>query len=208
MSAESSSGGLYADSSSLDLDSSSFDDALDFDSSIHPLSRQLLGAHPSADPSRLAKGNSLLGQAASNSTSIKSPRILPMASSIYSNLVSRVGESFNISVPESIRRGTVTNCDGDMAYTFDDGPYLWHDEINALFQKHDAKTTMFVNGLNYGCIYAEDNVKSLRASYDAGRKWRKKCLLSLTETDGCFTRSHRVAHVGPRPPQPIDTGTD
>lgn len=117
------------------------------------------------------------------SANVKLP---PLAPQVTSDLLNRLTEPFNISLPESHREGVIKNCDTDLAYSFDDGPYKWHDELNRLFQNSDAKATFFVNGKNWNCIYDEENVSALRTSYAAGHligthTWSHAHLNTLTE---------------------------
>ncbi|KAJ9112892.1 hypothetical protein QFC19_000447 [Naganishia cerealis] len=60
----------------------------------------------------------------------------------------------------------VNNCivNGQVALTFDDGPFLYETDIgNAL---GGSKATFFLNGNNYDCIY--NHVDEIRALSDAG----------------------------------------
>ncbi|KDN48189.1 carbohydrate esterase family 4 protein [Tilletiaria anomala UBC 951] len=95
-------------------------------------------------------------------------KLPPLAAAVQKNLLTRIGEPFNVSAPNSTRVGVITNCDTDVAYSFDDAPYIWHQELNQLFAQNNAKATFFVNGNNWGCIYSPENVKALQDSYAAG----------------------------------------
>jgi peptidoglycan/xylan/chitin deacetylase (PgdA/CDA1 family) len=53
-----------------------------------------------------------------------------------------------------------------VALTFDDGPYNYHRQIADLFTNAGAKTTFFMNGNNYGCIY--DRASDIQYAYDRG----------------------------------------
>ncbi|KAI8448089.1 family 4 carbohydrate esterase [Phakopsora pachyrhizi] len=57
---------------------------------------------------------------------------------------------------------------GTFAITYDDGPYIYENQITTNLSKQNAKGTFFVNGLNYGCIYDQDNVDSLRRAFSQG----------------------------------------
>ncbi|CAE6512100.1 unnamed protein product [Rhizoctonia solani] len=57
-----------------------------------------------------------------------------------------------------------------VAITFDDGPYKWTTELVDMLDKYGAKGTFFVNGNNYGCIYREDNAKSLNYLIEKGHQ--------------------------------------
>ncbi|KAG8855191.1 Carbohydrate esterase 4 protein [Serendipita sp. 411] len=82
----------------------------------------------------------------------------------------------------------VSNCNHDFSYSWDDGPYEWHDVINQEFSKANMKTTFFINGNNWRCIYNEPYVTMLRNSYKAGHQlashtWGHKDVTSLTESE-------------------------
>jgi peptidoglycan/xylan/chitin deacetylase (PgdA/CDA1 family) len=53
-----------------------------------------------------------------------------------------------------------------VALTFDDGPWIYHRQISDLFTNAGAKTTFFMNGNNFGCIY--DNADDIRYAFNAG----------------------------------------
>lgn len=64
--------------------------------------------------------------------------------------------------PEGVQ--VVENCkqSGQVAWTFDDGPYQWESDIMNKFEAKGAKATFFLNGNNYGCIYDRaDQVKEM-----------------------------------------------
>ncbi|KAG8814448.1 Carbohydrate esterase 4 protein, partial [Serendipita sp. 401] len=52
----------------------------------------------------------------------------------------------------------------------DDGPHTAHDDIRAAFDNVGGKTTFFVNGDNWSCIYSQANVDALRRSFEAGHQ--------------------------------------
>ncbi|CAG7850665.1 SubName: Full=Related to deacetylase {ECO:0000313/EMBL:CCA68305.1} [Serendipita indica DSM 11827] len=62
----------------------------------------------------------------------------------------------------------ISNCNHDFAYTWDDGPYTAHRDINSAFNRNNGKTTFFMNGDNWSCIYNEDNVQAIRQSFEQG----------------------------------------
>ncbi|PVG02513.1 glycoside hydrolase/deacetylase [Serendipita vermifera] len=86
------------------------------------------------------------------------------------------------------RRGlaqVISQCYNDIAYTWF-GPYDWHDEINNAFNNVGGKTTFFVNGANYQCIYDQVNVDRLRRSFEQGHQiashtWSHAHLSQLSE---------------------------
>jgi len=56
----------------------------------------------------------------------------------------------------------------DIALTFDDGPYIYLRSISDQFTAAGAKATFFMNGNNWGCIYAADRIESVKHAYAAG----------------------------------------
>lgn len=57
-----------------------------------------------------------------------------------------------------------------VALTFDDGPYLYTQQLLTTLAKENVSATFFVNGNNYGCIYDEANVASVNAARKAGHQ--------------------------------------
>lgn len=86
------------------------------------------------------------------------------------------------------RRGlaqVVSQCKHDFSYSFDDGPYIYHNEILDDFNGVGGKTTFFMNGDNYGCIYDQANVDAIRRSFEQGHQiashtWSHAALDTLT----------------------------
>ncbi|KAJ6464884.1 carbohydrate esterase family 4 protein [Mycena sanguinolenta] len=56
----------------------------------------------------------------------------------------------------------------DIAMTFDDGPYIYLRNISDQFTAAGAKATFFMNGNNWGCIYAPDRIASVKYVYSKG----------------------------------------
>ncbi|KAJ7806997.1 carbohydrate esterase family 4 protein [Mycena olivaceomarginata] len=56
----------------------------------------------------------------------------------------------------------------DIALTFDDGPYIYLHNIADQFTAAGAKATFFMNGNNWGCIYSDDRIASVKHAYAAG----------------------------------------
>jgi peptidoglycan/xylan/chitin deacetylase (PgdA/CDA1 family) len=57
----------------------------------------------------------------------------------------------------SVPYGTViTSCSvpGTFALTFDDGPYIYTDELLNILASNDVKATFFLNGQNFGNIFS------------------------------------------------------
>ncbi|CEH16282.1 glycoside hydrolase deacetylase [Ceraceosorus bombacis] len=108
----------------------------------------------------------------------------PLAKGVLSNLSGRKNETFEVSVISPLS-GALNNCERDLAYSFDDGPSIYHGEVEMLFDNAKAKYTSFVNGMNWSCIYDENNVQSLRKAVAAGHQigshtWSHAHLNSLT----------------------------
>ncbi|KAI9359206.1 hypothetical protein DFJ73DRAFT_817347 [Zopfochytrium polystomum] len=81
-----------------------------------------------------------------------------------------------------------------VAITFDDGPYTSMSTIANAFSAAGGKTTFFLNGNNWGCIY--DRADDLLAAYQAGHligshTWSHKSLVKLTAA-GLFSELSRV----------------
>lgn len=64
----------------------------------------------------------------------------------------------------------VSQCHHSFAYTWDDGPYIYHGEVSTQFNNVGGHTTFFLNGDNWSCIYDEANVQAIRATYEAGHQ--------------------------------------
>lgn len=60
----------------------------------------------------------------------------------------------------------ITTCrnPNSFAMTFDDGPYIYQNNISDYLISRGIHGTFFVNGYNYDCIYEENIVASLRHS--------------------------------------------
>ena len=97
-----------------------------------------------------------------------------------------------VDSPDPVRRGAAlsglqTTCtvDSCLALTFDDGPYLYHKDIRQQFIDAGLKTTFFVNGNNYRCIYDDQQAKAILHSVKAGMQiaahsWSHPHLIGLT----------------------------
>ncbi|KAJ3576354.1 hypothetical protein NP233_g478 [Leucocoprinus birnbaumii] len=66
----------------------------------------------------------------------------------------------------------INNCnnDGDVALTFDDGPYNFEKDIVDVLDKNGAKGTFFYNGDNWACIYSEAMVSQVKYVYQHGHQ--------------------------------------
>ncbi|PBL03253.1 glycoside hydrolase/deacetylase [Armillaria gallica] len=92
--------------------------------------------------------------------------------------------------------GVITSCSvpRTAAITFDDGPYIYSEQIVDILDANNAKATFFVNGNNFGCIYGDAQVQAIKNAYSKGHQisshtWAHKNLatLSLNEVDTEFT---------------------
>lgn len=60
----------------------------------------------------------------------------------------------------------ITTCkeSGTFALTFDDGPYIYENELSDFLISRGVHGTFFVNGYNYDCIYDQNIVDQLKHS--------------------------------------------
>jgi len=75
-----------------------------------------------------------------------------------------------------------------IALTFDDGPYIYHQQVANTLTQNGAKGTFFVNGNNFDCIYDESVANQLKASFGAGHQiashtWSHPHLTQLSTAD-------------------------
>lgn len=59
---------------------------------------------------------------------------------------------------------------GTFSISFDDGTQPPQEAITQIFEQHDARTTYFVNGRNFRCLYDPAMVDILRRTYAAGHQ--------------------------------------
>ncbi|KAK0227129.1 carbohydrate esterase family 4 protein [Armillaria nabsnona] len=83
--------------------------------------------------------------------------------------------------------GVITSCTvpNTAALTFDDGPYIYSQNIVDMLDAKGVKGTFFVNGNNYGCIYGDTERAALQNAYSKGHQvashtWAHKDLATLT----------------------------
>jgi peptidoglycan/xylan/chitin deacetylase (PgdA/CDA1 family) len=67
-----------------------------------------------------------------------------------------------------VRVTNVCTVPGTVAFTFDDGPYLYTQNIAEAFSAAGGNVTFFVNGLNFGCIY--ERAEQLKRAFDLGHQ--------------------------------------
>ncbi|KIM31645.1 carbohydrate esterase family 4 protein [Serendipita vermifera MAFF 305830] len=83
-----------------------------------------------------------------------------------------------------------TLCKRGFSYTWDDGPWTMHEEIVETFDTQGAKTSFYINGNNWSCIYDEENVQTLRTTFENGHQiashtylqWSHASLTELNDT--------------------------
>ncbi|KXN80799.1 Chitin deacetylase [Leucoagaricus sp. SymC.cos] len=83
---------------------------------------------------------------------------------------------------------TACTVPGTAAVTFDDGPYLYTEEIIRILKENGAVGTFFFNGQNFGCINEPSNAARVKAAYDAGHQvashtWSHKDLATLPQDE-------------------------
>ncbi|KAK0500123.1 carbohydrate esterase family 4 protein [Armillaria luteobubalina] len=86
--------------------------------------------------------------------------------------------------------GVITSCSvpRTAAITFDDGPYIYSEQIVDILDANDAKATFFVNGNNFGCIYGDAEVQAIKNAYSKGHQisshtWAHQNLATLSRDD-------------------------
>ncbi|KAF6746995.1 carbohydrate esterase family 4 protein [Ephemerocybe angulata] len=72
-----------------------------------------------------------------------------------------------------------------VALTFDDGPYIYMNDLINTLNKENVKATFFFNGNNWACIYNDDNIRNIKRAYDSGHQlgshtWSHKDLTTLS----------------------------
>src|SRR6478735_10575865 len=79
----------------------------------------------------------------------------------------------------------ITRCTtpNTVAFTFDDGAYIYMRDIVNKFNAAGGKVTFFINGFNYGCLY--DRASDILFAYNSGHQigshtWSHPSLISLT----------------------------
>ncbi|TFK17755.1 glycoside hydrolase/deacetylase [Coprinopsis marcescibilis] len=72
-----------------------------------------------------------------------------------------------------------------VALTFDDGPYIYLNDVVDTLNREGVKGTFFFNGNNFACIYGEDLVEAVKNAHTSGHEigshtWGHKRLTNLT----------------------------
>ncbi|KAK0468623.1 carbohydrate esterase family 4 protein [Armillaria novae-zelandiae] len=104
--------------------------------------------------------------------------VIALATSAFSHPTKR-------QTPGVISSCTVPNT---VALTFDDGPYIYSQNIVDMLEAKNAKGTFFVNGNNYGCLYGDTERAAIQYAYSKGHQiashtWGHKDLATLNSTD-------------------------
>ncbi|KAI3620871.1 chitin deacetylase [Moniliophthora roreri] len=63
---------------------------------------------------------------------------------------------------------TTCNEPNTIAFTFDDGPWIYSDEIVSFLGEQGVKATFFFNGNNWDCIYSDDAMNRVKNVYNNG----------------------------------------
>ena len=95
----------------------------------------------------------------------------PTSTSENSSLTSTTATTAIIPpLPQTTGIQVVTKCTqpNTVAITFDDGPYMYNEQIVQAFNAAGGKATFFVNGQNWGCIYTY--AANLLSAYQAGHQ--------------------------------------
>ncbi|KAF8918073.1 hypothetical protein CPB85DRAFT_1373864 [Mucidula mucida] len=84
----------------------------------------------------------------------------------------------------------ITSCrvPNTAAITFDDGPYIYMNDIIKTLKDADAKATFFFNGNNFDCIYNSAAAARVKLAFDnkhqvASHTWRHAHLAQLSGYD-------------------------
>ncbi|KAJ7470814.1 carbohydrate esterase family 4 protein [Mycena latifolia] len=98
-----------------------------------------------------------------------------------------VGSAFTLSARDGTSATVYTSCkhEGQIALTFDDGPYKYIEQISDMMTRAGGHCTFFVNGLNWDCIY--NQAAGLKYAYGKGHQigshtWSHADLTTLNAT--------------------------
>lgn len=72
-----------------------------------------------------------------------------------------------------------------VALTFDDGPYIYEQDVVNTLNAAGIKGTFFINGNNWECIYDDSTIASLKSAFNSGHQigshtWQHLDLTTLT----------------------------
>ncbi|KAH9821207.1 family 4 carbohydrate esterase [Melampsora americana] len=108
---------------------------------------------------------------------------------------------------------------GTFALTFDDGPYIYENEVSDFLSSRGIHGTFFINGYNYDCIYDQNIVDQLKHTFSQGHligshTWSHPDITTLSAADFNIqldlveTAMKKILGVKPRyfrPPYAEDT---
>ncbi|KAJ6561695.1 carbohydrate esterase family 4 protein [Mycena capillaripes] len=113
-----------------------------------------------------------------------------LASLIFAVLTAACASAHPMGPEIEARQGMATmysSCKvkGDVALTFDDGPWIYLYDISKALVAAGAVGTFFFNGNNYACIYDTEEQKRVKYAYEHGHMigshtWAHKDLTKLT----------------------------
>ncbi|KAG8690969.1 Carbohydrate esterase 4 protein [Ceratobasidium sp. 423] len=112
---------------------------------------------------------------------------LSIAVALASSIVGTLAAPYNATLSTREAAQVITKCTkpNTVALTFDDGPWLYIEDISKALVEAGAKGTFFFNGYNYGCIYDSENRERVKYVYDQGHQiashtWAHQDLTTLT----------------------------
>ncbi|KAJ6553551.1 carbohydrate esterase family 4 protein [Mycena vulgaris] len=83
-----------------------------------------------------------------------------------------ITSALTISARDGTLANVYTSCivPGQVALTFDDGPWKYIKSISDQLSAVGGNATFFVNGNNYACIYGDDQVAGLKYAFSKGHQ--------------------------------------
>ncbi|KAF9018004.1 carbohydrate esterase family 4 protein [Hymenopellis radicata] len=95
-----------------------------------------------------------------------------------------------LALDDTVTASVIRSCrvPNTAAITFDDGPYIYMNDIIKTLKDADAKATFFFNGNNFDCIYNSAAAARVKLAFDnkhqvASHTWRHAHLSQLSEPD-------------------------
>ncbi|KAJ7116605.1 carbohydrate esterase family 4 protein [Mycena epipterygia] len=111
-----------------------------------------------------------------------------MLTAVLLAALASVGSAFTLSASDGTYATVYTHCanEGEVAFTFDDGPYKYMKNISDIFTKAGGNCTFFVNGNNWDCFYNDPYPEYLQYAYGLGHQignhgWSHKDLTTVDE---------------------------
>ncbi|KAJ7666319.1 carbohydrate esterase family 4 protein [Mycena rosella] len=121
-----------------------------------------------------------------------------MLTTVLLAFVGAASATFTLSGADGSLATVYTSCknEGEVALTFDDGPYKWIKNISDTVTAAGGNCTFFVNGLNWDCIYDPAQQDGLKYAYGMGHQigshtWSHADLTNVTDAqmDSEFTKN-------------------